>query len=50
MRIGCYTFAQLPGIKVVDALATATVFGAISGSTMVAGITMLEGQGIESEA
>jgi uncharacterized protein len=48
--IGRYTFAKLPGIRVVDALATAGLFGAVSGSTMVAGITMLEGQGMEFEA
>jgi len=48
--IGRYTFAKLPGIKVVDAVATAGLFGAVSGSTMVAGITMLEGQGMEFEA
>jgi len=48
--IGRYTFAKLPGIKVTDAVATAGLFGAVSGSTMVAGITMLEGQGMEFEA
>ncbi|MGG6297431.1 sodium-dependent bicarbonate transport family permease [Leptolyngbya sp. AN02str] len=48
--IGRYTFAKLPGIKVTDAVATAGLFGAVSGSTMVAGITMLEGQGMEYEA
>ncbi|MEA5451484.1 sodium-dependent bicarbonate transport family permease [Leptolyngbya sp. CCNP1308] len=48
--IGRYTFAKLPGIRVVDAVATAGLFGAVSGSTMVAGITVLEGQGIEYEA
>lgn len=48
--IGRYTFAQLPGIKVVDAVATAGLFGAVSGSTLAAGITVLEGQGIEFEA
>ncbi|WP_035993314.1 sodium-dependent bicarbonate transport family permease [Leptolyngbya sp. KIOST-1] len=48
--IGRYTFAKLPGIRVVDAVATAGLFGAVSGSTMVAGITMLEGQGMEFEA
>jgi hypothetical protein len=48
--IGRYTFAKLPGIKVVDAVATGGLFGAVSGSTMVAGITVLEGQGIEYEA
>ncbi len=45
-----YTLAKLPGIKVVDAVATGGLFGAVSGSTMVAGITVLEGQGIEYEA
>ena len=48
--IGRYTFAKLPGIRVVDAVATAGLFGAVSGSTMVAGITVLEGQNIEFEA
>lgn len=48
--ISRYTFAKLPGIKVVDAVATGGLFGAVSGSTMVAGITLLEGQGIEYEA
>ncbi|PSN17342.1 sodium-dependent bicarbonate transport family permease [filamentous cyanobacterium CCP5] len=48
--IGRYTFAKLPGIKVVDAVATAGLFGAVSGSTMVAGITVLEAQGMEYEA
>jgi hypothetical protein len=48
--IGRYTFAKFPGIRVVDAVATAGLFGAVSGSTMVAGITMLEGQGLEFEA
>lgn len=48
--IGRYTFAKFPGIRVVDAVATAGLFGAVSGSTMVAGITMLENQGMEFEA
>jgi hypothetical protein len=48
--IGRYTFAKLPGIKVLDAVATAGLFGAVSGSTMVAGITVLEAQGMEYEA
>ncbi len=48
--IGRYVFAKLPGIRVVDAVATGGLFGAVSGSTMVAGITVLEGQGIEYEA
>ncbi|HSM82038.1 MAG TPA: sodium-dependent bicarbonate transport family permease, partial [Nodosilinea sp.] len=45
-----YTLAKLPGIRTVDALATGGLFGAVSGSTMVAGITVLEGQGMEYEA
>ncbi|WOD40102.1 sodium-dependent bicarbonate transport family permease [Nodosilinea sp. E11] len=48
--IGRYVFAKLPGIRVVDAVATGGLFGAVSGSTMVAGITVLEGQGLEYEA
>ncbi len=48
--IGRYTFAKLPGIRTVDAVATAGLFGAVSGSTMVAGITMLESQSIQYEA
>lgn len=48
--IGRYTFAKLPSIRVVDAVATAGLFGAVSGSTMVAGITVLESQGMEYEA
>ncbi|PSN11895.1 sodium-dependent bicarbonate transport family permease [filamentous cyanobacterium CCT1] len=48
--IGRYTFAKLPGIRTVDAVATAGLFGAVSGSTMVAGITVLEAQGMEYEA
>jgi hypothetical protein len=48
--IGRYTLAKLPGIRTVDALATAGLFGAVSGSTLAAGITVLEGQGMEFEA
>lgn len=48
--IGRYTLAKLPGIRTVDALATAGLFGAVSGSTLAAGITVLEAQGIEYEA
>lgn len=48
--IGRYTLAKLPGIRTVDALATAGLFGAVSGSTLAAGITVLESQGIEYEA
>jgi hypothetical protein len=48
--IGRYTLAKLPQIRVVDALATAGLFGAVSGSTMAAALTALESQGIEYEA
>lgn len=48
--IGRFTLANLPKIRVVDALATAGLFGAVSGSTMAAALTLLEAQGIEYEA
>lgn len=44
------TLALLPGIRTVDAIATGGLFGAVSGSTLAAGITMLESEGIEYEA
>jgi hypothetical protein len=47
--IGRYTLAKLPGIRTVDAVATAGLFGAVSGSTLAAGITVLEAQGIDYE-
>ncbi|MBE9138207.1 sodium-dependent bicarbonate transport family permease [Nodosilinea sp. LEGE 07088] len=48
--IASYTLAKLRGIKTVDALATGGLFGAVSGSTLAAGITVLEGQGVQYEA
>lgn len=48
--IARYTLAQLPKIKMVDALATGGLFGAVSGSTLAAGLTALEAQDIEYEA
>ncbi|WP_066383424.1 MULTISPECIES: sodium-dependent bicarbonate transport family permease [unclassified Anabaena] len=48
--IGRYTLAMLPNVKTVDAIATAGLFGAVSGSTLAAALTLLEGQGIEYEA
>lgn len=48
--IGRYTLAKMPRVKVVDAVATAGLFGAVSGSTLAAALTMLEEQGIEYEA
>ncbi|NJK39905.1 MAG: sodium-dependent bicarbonate transport family permease [Oscillatoriales cyanobacterium RM2_1_1] len=48
--IGRYTLAKLPNVKTVDAIATAGLFGAVSGSTLAAALTLLEGQGIKYEA
>jgi len=44
------TLARLPGIKPLDAIATGGLFGAVSGSTLAAGITLLESEGIQYEA
>ena len=48
--IGCYTLAKLPNVKTVDAIATAGLFGAVSGSTLAAALTLLETEGLEYEA
>lgn len=47
--IGRYTLAKLPGVKAVDGIATAGLFGAVSGSTLAAGLTLLESEGITYE-
>lgn len=47
--IGRYTLAKLPGVKIVDGIATAGLFGAVSGSTLAAGLTLLETEGITYE-
>jgi hypothetical protein len=47
--IGRYTLAKLPKVKVVDAIATAGLFGAVSGSTLAAGITILESENVAFE-
>ncbi|MGB3310037.1 MAG: sodium-dependent bicarbonate transport family permease [Nodosilinea sp.] len=44
--IASYTLGKMPGIKTTDALATGGLFGAVSGSTLAAGITVLEAQDI----
>ncbi|MEL6384254.1 MAG: sodium-dependent bicarbonate transport family permease, partial [Cyanobacteria bacterium J06626_18] len=44
------TLARLPGIKTVDAIATGGLFGAVSGSTLAAALTLLESEGLEYEA
>ncbi|GAB4276520.1 MAG: sodium-dependent bicarbonate transport family permease [Oscillatoriaceae cyanobacterium] len=48
--IARYTLANLPKVKTVDAIATGGLFGAVSGSTMAAGLTVLEEQKITFEA
>lgn len=44
------TLANLPGVKVVDALATGGLFGAVSGSTLAAVLPQLDSAGIKYEA
>ncbi|MFK8184937.1 MAG: sodium-dependent bicarbonate transport family permease [Phormidesmis sp.] len=48
--IGRYTLAKLPGVNTVDGIATAGLFGAVSGSTLAAALTLMETEGIEYEA
>ncbi|MDJ0678251.1 MAG: sodium-dependent bicarbonate transport family permease [Xenococcaceae cyanobacterium MO_167.B52] len=48
--IGCYTLAKLPKVKTLDAIATAGLFGAVSGSTLAAALTLMETEGIQYEA
>ncbi len=48
--IGRYTLAKLPNVRTVDAIATAGLFGAVSGSTLAAGLTILETEGMKYEA
>ncbi|MBD2554421.1 sodium-dependent bicarbonate transport family permease [Limnothrix sp. FACHB-881] len=48
--IARYTLAKLPKVKTVDAIATGGLFGAVSGSTMAAALTLLEEQKIGYEA
>lgn len=48
--IGRISLAALPGIKVVDAIATAGLFGAVSASTLAVAMVMLEDQGVFYEA
>ncbi len=47
--IGRYTLCKLPNVKVEDGIATAGLFGAVSGSTLAAALTLLETQGIPYE-
>jgi uncharacterized protein len=48
--IARYTLAKLPKVRTVDAIATGGLFGAVSGSTMAAALTLLEEQKIPYEA
>ncbi|MEM1241554.1 MAG: sodium-dependent bicarbonate transport family permease [Cyanobacteria bacterium P01_H01_bin.26] len=48
--IGRYTLCKLPNVKTEDGIATAGLFGAVSGSTFAAGLTLLETDGIPYEA
>ena len=48
--IARYTLAKLPKVKTIDAIATGGLFGAVSGSTMAAALTLLEEQKVPYEA
>lgn len=48
--IGAFVLRRLPGIKAVDAIATAGLFGAVSASTFAAAMLHLDDLGIEYEA
>ncbi|MBD2596332.1 sodium-dependent bicarbonate transport family permease [Nostoc spongiaeforme FACHB-130] len=48
--IARYTLAKLPKVKTVDAIATGGLFGAVSGSTMAAALTVLDEQNMAYEA
>lgn len=47
--IGRFTLALLPSVRTEDGIATAGLFGAVSGSTLAAAIVVLENEGIEYE-
>jgi hypothetical protein len=48
--IGRYTLAMLPNVKTEDGIATAGLFGAVSGSTLAAALALLEAENIPYEA
>jgi len=48
--IARYTLGKLPKVRTVDAIATGGLFGAVSGSTMAAALTVLEEQKMSYEA
>lgn len=47
--IGSRTLAKMPGVSNMDGLATAGLFGAVSASTLAAGMAMLDGENIAYE-
>jgi hypothetical protein len=47
--IGRFTLAMLPSVRTEDGIATAGLFGAVSGSTLAAAIVVMETEGIEYE-
>jgi hypothetical protein len=47
--LGRFTLALLPSVRTEDGIATAGLFGAVSGSTLAAAIVVLETDGIEYE-
>jgi hypothetical protein len=47
--IGRYTLCLLPNVKIEDGIATAGLFGAVSGSTLAAALTLMEAQDISYE-
>jgi hypothetical protein len=48
--VGRFTLAMLPGVKTEDGIATSGLFGAVSGSTLAAGIVLLNEEDIFYEA
>ncbi|TVQ85717.1 MAG: sodium-dependent bicarbonate transport family permease [Chromatiaceae bacterium] len=48
--LGRITLARLPGVRGEDGIATAGLFGAVSGSTLAAAMVLLEVEGMEYEA
>ena len=47
--IGRFTLALLPSVRTEDGIATAGLFGAVSGSTLAAAIVVMENEGIAYE-
>ncbi|UHD17451.1 sodium-dependent bicarbonate transport family permease [Thiocapsa bogorovii] len=47
--IGRFTLALLPSVRTEDGIATAGLFGAVSGSTLAAAIVVMESEGISYE-